>query len=214
MKFFIRFTLILSLFLGNFETFAQTIPKDSAKFIQVIPKDSVAVNNNVPEHSPQKATRLSALCPGLGQIYNRKYWKVPVVYGTFATLGYFIGWNNLWFHRYKRAYFDLVNGNTNGYYKVLVLKVSPNFDFSNPENISFLTERFQLGEEYYRRNRDLCIILSAVWYAFQIVDANVDGHLIDFDISDKLSFNFKPFTAPMGEYNSRQYIGLQCNITF
>lgn len=203
MKFFIRFTLILSLFLVNFKTFAQTIPTDS-----------VAVNN-VPEHSPQKATRLSAMCPGLGQIYNRKYWKVPVVYGTFATLGYFIGWNNLWFHRYKRAYFDLVNGNTtNGYYKVLVQRVNPSFDFSNPENISFLTERFQLGEEYYRRNRDLCLILSVVWYAFQIVDANVDAHLIDFDISDKLSFNFQPLTAPVGGYNSRQYIGLQCNITF
>ncbi|MDP4185975.1 MAG: DUF5683 domain-containing protein [Bacteroidota bacterium] len=202
MKFFIKFILVLSVCLGSNIVYAQD---------NTIPTDSLAVSKQ--EHSPRKALRMSALCPGLGQIYNRKYWKVPIVYGGFITLGYFFNWNNGWFHKYKHAYGDLIDDDTSTeYYKELVRKVNPNFNFDDPNNIAFLKNRFELGKDYYRRNRDLSVILSAVWYALQLIDANVDAHLIDFDISDKLTFNFEPMSMPTG--NDKPFIGLQCKIGF
>ena len=144
-----------------------------------------AVNYSTNEVSNvKKATTLACICPGAGQIYNKSYWKVPFVVGGFASLIYCIDWNNRGFQRFKKAYnlraaYDenpeaYPNGSTD--------------EFGGRYSASFLKNL----RDNYRRNRDLCIILTAGLYILQIVDAHVDAHLRDYDISDDLSMNVSP----------------------
>jgi hypothetical protein len=133
--------------------------------------------------SPTRAAVYSAVLPGLGQIYNKKYWKLPIVYAGFGTFGYFIAANNKEYQKFQDAY-DYENGNT------------------DPENYNeyvdkYTLEELQSGRDYYRRNRDLSIILTTFWYALTIVDAAVDAYLFDYDVTDDLSLKVKPVFAPM-----------------
>ena len=134
--------------------------------------------------SVRRATTLSIICPGAGQIYNKSYWRVPIVLGGIATTVYCIDWNNRGYMRFKKAYRlratydknpeDYPNGSTD--------------EFHGRYGASFLKNL----RDSYRRNRDLCIILTAGMYILQIVDAHVDAHLRDFDVSDDLSMNLMP----------------------
>ena len=134
--------------------------------------------------SVNKATTLSTICPGAGQIYNKSYWRVPIVIGGFATTIYCIDWNNRGYQRFKKAYrlrFDY-DQNPSSY---------PNGsqdEFGGRYASSFLKNL----RNSYRRNRDLCIILTAGIYLLQIMDAHVDAHLRDYDISDDLSVDISP----------------------
>jgi hypothetical protein len=159
-------------------------------------------------HSPRKATIYSAVLPGLGQIYNRKYWKVPLVYGGFVTFGYFINFNNDLYIKYKQAYSDIIdNDPTTNSFKDL--KVNP--IFFEPDKISQLTERLRIAKDGSRRNRDLVVISTAVFYALNIIDASVDAHFFKFDISDDLTINWVP--GPM-ICADQKLIGLHCRFTF
>ena len=132
----------------------------------------------------KRATTLSMICPGAGQIYNKSYWRVPIVLGGIATTIYCIDWNNRGYDRFKKAYRlragydknpeDYPNGSTD--------------EFKGRYSASFLKNL----RDSYRRNRDLCIILTAGLYILQVIDAHVDAHLRDFDISDDLSMNLMP----------------------
>jgi len=171
-------------------------------------KDSVQIKKKEVVHSPRKATIYSAVLPGLGQIYNRKYWKVPLVYGGFATLGYFINFNNTEYVKYRQAYSDIIDGdpNTNSFVKL----------FTDPRslehaNIAQSTERLRVYKDYWRRNRDLLVISTAVFYALNIIDASVDANFFNFDISDDLTINWAP--VPIMCMNNR-LIGLHCRIIF
>jgi hypothetical protein len=192
----IYFLVILFLATG-FSAFAQEAGKDSIKTkkIEVI-------------HSPRKATIYSAVLPGLGQIYNRKFWKVPIVYGGFATLGYFINFNNEEYVKFRQAYSDIIDNdpNTISYTKLIVNK-----DMLKPENIGQLTERLKSAKDYWRRNRDLVVIGTAVFYALNIIDASVDAHFFNFDISDDLTINWIP--EPIMCMDNK-LIGIHCRITF
>jgi len=170
--------------------------------------DSVKVKKPTVEHSPRKATIYSAVLPGLGQIYNRKYWKVPLIYGGFATFGYFINFNNDLYIKYKRAYLDIIDDdpNTNSY-----LKLNVNPAYLESANITQFTERLRLEKDRARRNRDLVVISTAVFYAANIIDASVDAHFFNFDISDDLTINWVP--APMICADQKLF-GLHCMITF
>lgn len=171
------FFLIL-FFTTGFSAFSQKSTVDSTK---------VDVQANV--HSPRKATIYSAVFPGLGQIYNRKYWKVPLVYGGFATLGYFINFNNEQYTIYKQAYSDIIDTDpyTNSHLK---LKVNPSL--LQPDRLSNFTEALRRQKDYWRRNRDLVVIGTVVFYAVNIIDASVDAHFFNFDISDDLTINWVP----------------------
>lgn len=159
-------------------------------------------------HSPRKATIYSAVLPGLGQIYNRKYWKVPLVYGGFVTFGYFINFNNDLYIKYKQAYSDIIdNDPTTNSFKDL--KVNP--IFFEDDKISQLTERLRIAKDGSRRNRDLVVISTAVFYALNIIDASVDAHFFKFDISDDLTINWVP--GPM-ICADQKLIGLHCRFTF
>jgi hypothetical protein len=171
-------------------------------------KDTILAKKPVIFHSPRKATIFSAVLPGLGQIYNRKYWKVPIVYGGFATLGYFINFNNGEYVKFRQAYSDIIDTdpNTDSFKR---LGVNPQFFES--DKIGQLTERLRSAKDYWRRNRDLVVIGTAVFYALNIIDASVDANFFNFDISDDLTINWAP--GPI-MCRDNKGIGIQCRITF
>jgi hypothetical protein len=135
------------------------------------------------KHSPRKASLMSTFLPGLGQIYNKKYWKVPVIYAGFGVLTYFIVTNTSEYINYKCAYIEKMNGDTAGSYADLVQKYSAS---------NLLSAR-----EYYRRNTEISILLTAVWYILNIVDASVDAHLFTYNISKDLSMKLEPVLLPV-----------------
>jgi hypothetical protein len=136
------------------------------------------------EHSPTKATLMSTCLPGLGQVYNKKYWKIPVIYAGFGLMTYFIYTNADEYMNYKFAYIESSYGNKNGSYSYLVNRYS--------------TADLLSAREYYRRNLEISILLTAVWYALNILDATVDAHLYTFNISDKLTMKVEPALLPTG----------------
>ena len=159
--------------------------------------------------SVKKATTLACICPGAGQIYNKSYWKVPFVVGGFATLAYCIDWNNRGFQRFKKAY------NLVGDYEKHPEKYpnGPTDEFRGRYSGTFLKNL----RNNYRRNRDLCIILTGGMYLLQIIDAHVDAHLRDYDISDDLSINIDPlveytYQPSLGDH--RPVVGLNMSINF
>lgn len=144
-------------------------------------------------HSPRKATIYSAILPGLGQIYNKKYWKVPLIYAGFGTIGYFINWNNDNYQLYKTGYRHLTDNdpNTQDYLKIEAVRRN-NYDLDNPNQFNNLKTAISRQQDYYRRNRDLLVISFIGFYGINILDASVDAHFMDFDISDDLSLNWQP----------------------
>lgn len=131
------------------------------------------------------ATTLSTIFPGAGQVYNKSYWRVPIVIGGLASTIYTIDWNNRGYKRFKTAYqlrvdFDNNPDKYNG---------TSADEFRGAYSATFLKNL----KDSYRRNRDLCIILTAGVYLLNILDAHVDSHLQDFDISDDLSMNLEPY---------------------
>lgn len=135
-------------------------------------------------HSPNKAALFSAIIPGAGQVYNKKYWKIPVVYAGFGTLIYFIDNNNKEFKKFRDAYSYKASANPD---------LSKYNDYVDKYPLSSLLE----GRDYYRRNRDLCYIITSVWYVLNVVDAAVDAHLFDYDVSDNLGISLKPKILPL-----------------
>ena len=131
-----------------------------------------------------KATTLAMICPGAGQVYNKSYWRVPIVIGGFATTIYCIDWNNRGYQRFQKAYRLKATYDAN---PELYPEGSPD-EFGGRYNASFLKNM----RNSYRRNRDLCIILTAGLYILQIIDAHVDAHLRTYDISKDLSVSLSP----------------------
>ncbi len=161
-------------------------------------------------HSPKKAAIYSALLPGLGQAYNKKYWKIPIIYAGFGTLGYFISWNNKNYQVLKLAYSDLTDDNpdTDSY---LDLEAAKYYDLDNESERNQFENGLNKQQNYYRRNRDLLIISTAAFYALNIIDASVDAHLFDFDISEDLSFNWQP---AMRNVDDQLVYGFNCTFNF
>lgn len=177
-------------------------------FCQETIKDTIVVKKPVVFHSPRKATLYSAVLPGLGQIYNRKYWKVPIVYGGFATLGYFINFNNDEYVKYRQAYSDIIDDDPN---TISYIKLVSDPNRLKDDKISQLTENLRKAKDYWRRNRDLVVIGTAVFYAVNIIDASVDAHFFNFDISDDLTINWVPVPVMCMD---NKLMGLHCRITF
>ncbi len=159
---------------------------------------------------PTRAIWMSALFPGLGQIYNRRYWKLPIVVAGFMGLGYGMSWNNTQYQDYSNGYMDLMSGDPdkNSYMNFF----PPNTDVESLDK-NWLKSVFQTRKNFYRRNRDLCIICMVGVYLIAIIDAYVDAQLAHFDISPDLSLDISPgfSTEPV----TRKYsIGLNWAFTF
>jgi len=129
---------------------------------------------------PKKAVWYSALCPGLGQLYNRRYWKLPFIGAGIVGLAYAIGWNSKYYDAYTNAYRDIADNDpkTTSYLKLVR---------SRNYNVSQLTTVLKNRQETFRRSRDLSYIGAAGVYLLCILDAYVDAQLYDFDISPDLS---------------------------
>lgn len=153
-----------------------------------------AVNYSTNEVSNvKKATTLACICPGAGQIYNKSYWKVPFVVGGFGTVIYCVDWNNRGYQRFKKAYslradYDKQLEAYNADPENVPKPTGSKDEFRGRYTASFLKNL----RDNYRRNRDLCIIITAGLYALQIIDAHVDAHMQDYDISDDLSMHIEP----------------------
>jgi len=141
--------------------------------------DTIVIETLDDSHSPRKAALYSAVQPGLGQVYNGKYWKIPIIYGGFLTMGYLITLYNDQYNLFLTALNAERNGEDNP------LAGIDNGRFEDPGQL-------QRRVDGARRDRDFTIILTAGVYALNIVDAIVDAHLIEFDINPELSFDMKP----------------------
>lgn len=131
-------------------------------------------------HSPAKASFYSAVFPGLGQAYNKKYWKLPLLYAGAGTLVYFINFHNTHYLKYKKAYILRVADDPNNRDEFYNRK-----DLYTPDNIRYLMDT-------YRRWRDLCVFGLAGVYLANIIDATVDAYLFDYDVSQDLSLHIEP----------------------
>ena len=153
----------------------------------------------------KKATTLSFICPGAGQIYNKSYWRVPIVIGGLASTIYTIDWNNRGYKRFTTAYTLRADYEAN---PEKYPNGSPD-EFRGNYSPTFLKNL----KDSYRRNRDLCTLLTAGIYLLQVMDAHVDAHLQDFDISDDLSMNVEPYIGCTA-IDSQPAVGFNMSLNF
>jgi len=184
----------------------------------MLAQDTLAVTNPVrPKFKPEtlKATMMAVTLPGLGQIYNRKYWKIPVVYIGFGALVYSAGFNSRQYVQYLKAYQDLADliPETNSYIK-LIDESPENYDrVAFPSKHTGYLEAINRTVIYYKRYRDLSYIGIAGWYLISILDANVDASLFNYDISNNLDISFVPMqlTLPGGYTGAGFGVDLKVN---
>lgn len=163
---------------------------------------------------PAKAIWLGAIIPGYGQIVNRKYWKLPFFYGGFMGFAYAISLNNSRYASYKNAYRDITDSDPTTNYHLKILPRGYTLE-DYPGGVATYTQRLKSAQDQTRQWRDLSIILSVGYYALVLLDAFVDAHLYDFDISPDLVLNVTPARIEFNQFsNSRSAYGLQCNIRF
>ena len=159
-----------------------------------------AVKKPVKSHSIGRAAIYSAVLPGLGQIYNRKAWKVPIIYAGFGVLGYFVYTNNSEFQQYKEAYIYVTNGES--------------YPINNPLVDKYNKDQLQRGMDFYRRNRDLSLIITSLWYVLNIMEAYVDAHFFNYDISKDLTMSISPAATPVPVRKNELAPGLQITLNF
>lgn len=168
----------------------------SASFSQT-PKPTADTTKKVSAHSPNKAMIFSVCMPGLGQTYNKKYWKIPIAYAAMGTTIYLFSTNNKLYKEYKQAYINKTDTLSS------TIDLYPSYSESDLRTLSGV----------YRRYRDLNVILTALFYTLNIVDAYVDAQFITFDVSDDLSLHFSP---ALNFYSLKQKpaAGLTLSLTF
>lgn len=157
-----------------------------------------------------KATWLAAIFPGAGQIYNRKYWKLPIIYGGFVACAYALSWNGKYYKNYSQAYKDIMDNDptTTSYLNYLPLNYTV-----DSSNLSWLQTVFQKKKNAYRRYRDLSIFAFIGVYLISVIDAYVDAELSSFDISPNIGMQIEPAIIN-NTHQGKQTLGLQCSIKF
>lgn len=137
--------------------------------------EDIQLFEEVSELDPQRSALLSAMLPGMGQAYNKQYWKVPIIYGGLAAFGHFIDYNNKLYHAFRNATIAEANGEINPF-----------------EGTASTSDILTRNSDSFRRNRDYLIILGSVFYLLNIVDAHVSAHLDEFNVNDGLGISFEP----------------------
>lgn len=168
-------SLFLAIFILSYQCRAQD--QDTVK-ISKTTSDTTLVT----KHSPKRAAVYALVLPGLGQAYNHKYWKIPIVYAGFGTMVYFIKFNRDNFRQFRDAYSFVLDGSTG----------------DPPNNLVYRYAQSQLkeGREYYLRNLEVSYIATGAWYILQALDAVVDAHFFDYDVTEDLSLHLSPWTPP------------------
>ena len=183
----LTYILLICLFLGtNYALAQEELRIDNLKVNDTVKKSTI---NPL---APSKAAFYSAILPGLGQAYNKKYWKIPIVYAAIGTGVYSYTWNNKKYNEFRDAYKNRLAG--------------------LPDDLQYLDqERLIQGQKFYRKNRDLSAIVTVALYILNIVDANVDAHLMQFNVNDDLSM--RPNMMQDDIYN-RQNLALSFTYNF
>lgn len=185
---------------------------DTLQFVQEVDSVETYASTSTFKPDAQKAVWLATIVPGLGQIYNRQYWKLPIIYGGTLALAYGITWNDRMYVDYRKGYVDLMDKNPNTNYFEYLLPPGVTLDSTNKD---YYTKVIKNKLDNYRRNRDLCIITTAVLYLLSIIDAYVDAQLFDYDISPDLSLQVTPTViAPSSSYEQESSVGLSCKLKF
>ncbi len=156
------------------------------------------VKTKAPLHSPRKAAYLSAVLPGLGQAYNKRYWKIPIIYAGFGGLGYALYYTSSNFQGYRAAY------------RLQVAKVpNPNASFNGVADASTL----KAYRDYYKKYLDISAIGVGVWYLLNIIDATVDAHLMGWNMKNDLSITWNPTVITSPDYTTAA-TGVSVNLHF
>lgn len=174
-------------------------------------RSATEVSDRIANFKPQpyKATWLAVVLPGAGQIYNRKYWKLPIVYGGIMGCLYAYNWNNQMYSDYRQAFLDIMDADPNS--KSYESFFPSGYDFE--QNEEYLKNLFKKRKDRYRRWRDLSIFACVGVYLISIIDAYVDAHLSSFDISEDINLSIQP-DLMRSNASSNNYYGLNCNISF
>lgn len=141
-------------------------------------------------HSPTKATLMSVALPGLGQAYNKKYWKIPIIYGGGVAVYYFVKTNHKSYTFWK-----------NEYKSELAFRKSSTYDINKDKYPNYSEQDFITLRDYYRRNLELTYIIGGALYLLNILDAAVDANLYDYNINDNLSLRLAPLECPSYDKN-------------
>ncbi|WP_406684745.1 DUF5683 domain-containing protein [Seonamhaeicola sp. MEBiC1930] len=166
--------------------------------------DSIVERKPINPLSPAKAAFYSAVLPGLGQAYNKKYWKIPIVYAALGTGVYFYITNNNEYNRYRDAYKRRLAGFTDDEFY---------FDSNGNQLTSprVTTDRLEEAQDFYSRNKEISLLVTLGIYALNIIDANVDAHLLQYNVDENLSL------APhykFNEFDATSSLGLTLNFKF
>ena len=158
----------------------------------LVAKDSIK-KDYINPLAPAKAAFYSAILPGLGQAYNKKYWKIPLVYGGIGAGIYYFSLNSTKYQKYRDAYKRRLAG-------------------YNDDEFQYLDDsRLIVGQRFYQRNRDMSMMVIVGFYVLNIIDANIDAHLMQFNVSDNLSFRPDIF---QNEIDNKHNLGLTLNYQF
>jgi len=188
LKYRFYITVFLFLIFGLSSLYAQDEPIQDLKISDTLQQKTVKIN----PLAPAKAAFYSAVLPGLGQAYNKKYWKIPIVYGAIGTSLYFFFDNNKKYNRYRDAYKQRLAGLGD--------------DYQYLDN-----SRLIAAQKFYQKNRDLSALITAAFYILNILDANVDAHLMQYNVNDNLSVQPDLFK---NDFNAKQNLGFKFTYKF
>jgi len=190
-KFILKSTASLLILLLGFQYSA--VGQDELSQVDTIERDTIEIET-VDEHSPGLASLYSAVLPGLGQAYNGKHWKIPIVYGAFFTFGFLIYDNNI-----KYQYFR----------KNLIAELDDSSETINDTGRD--AENLQSNRDNFRRSRDFNMIMLTITYFLQIADAHIDAHLLEFNVNQDISVSVDPALLPQNR-NLAPGFSLKMNI--
>jgi hypothetical protein len=199
------FTGILTCLLC-FSSFAQNKKKKQKKELpkEVVIDSIVKPSKPINPLSPAKAAFYSAILPGLGQAYNKKYWKIPIVYGAIGTGVYFYINNNKEYNRFRDAYKRRLAGFNDDEFSL----DSQGNPLTTPR---VSTERLEDAQKFYRRNKEISLLVTIGLYALNIIDANVDAHLLQYNVDENLSLS--PHYE-LNQIDASSNLGLTLNFKF
>ena len=176
-------------------TSAPLLAQDDDLKTNIVVKDSVDMKPyTIDPLAPSKAAFYSAVLPGLGQVYNKKYWKVPIVYGAMGLSLYYYNFNNKKYHEYRDAYRDKLAGRE-----------------VTGQLASLSEDRLISGQRFHQRNRDLSMLITVGLYVLNIVEANVNAHLGQFNVNENLSLYPK---INKNDLDNNYHMGLALNYQF
>ena len=186
---FIFFFLLSNVYSQDQPVESLALKKDSSEIKKTEPDTSVKKK----VYNPRVAAIRSAILPGLGQIYNKKYWKLPIVYGALGTSGFVFVYNLRNYKDLKQAYI--------GRYNARVNKDSTEYWKIKPELIRLSEESLRFNRDQFRRNLDYSVLVFLLLWGLNVVDASVDAHLKSFDVSPDLSLQIRPGRSEMAGTN-------------